>query len=678
MAGVAEQVDAVLAARREQLPRVREEIARWRRVDSAVVALDHALAELCGYPGTPRAVAGHLAAVPVSEVRPSITRVVERLQRVESRMARRTVCIGVAGASGAGKSTLLQSISGLADAWLPTGGTGPVTAVPVRLSHTPGRYRAVLDLHTSESLRATHHDARELQGSLWSYDGLLDRPGGTLELAGDELDRLREYVAYPTGDAARPARRYLAVRQARIECGYPNSDAAAISVVDLPGLDKVPDPLAGLRHELDLVLLVKRAVGRTARWTRADEAALALLDDARGSVRRRGDFVTLVLNTDRATPRVRWAGAGVPVPALQVDARKPADVSERVLRPVLSHLADRLSTMDSEVLTGTRALTGPLREELVRLAVEAKAVLRQVPALGAGDAADAYRRADELHARLATALDTLLVELRERGDRPDPDLVAAVDHVHAQLVEWVRDGLGMGYERWRAEAVRTSRRDGGTGALAVAELGRARREIRHRYAAHLDPLLRQRTEQVWSEVAGAVSDTTGALLRDETGYRAMVVLAELAAGAAQPCAVLASAVAQLLAVRLDYHTHLHPRIGLYLGSLPVPAGQRSADRLYRMLCTVATRAAERVRACLRDEAAYPGRVLYAAVERFADAVLHSSTAEQELRQLARSYRDELCGGTPKGLTDADVRVVRAVRAADELLAAAADGDEQVS
>ena len=54
-------------------------------MDSAVVALDRAVGELCGYPGTPREVAGHLTAVRVGELLPSITRTIERLQRVEGR-----------------------------------------------------------------------------------------------------------------------------------------------------------------------------------------------------------------------------------------------------------------------------------------------------------------------------------------------------------------------------------------------------------------------------------------------------------------------------------------------------------------------------------------------------------------------------------------------------------------
>ena len=174
------------------------------------------------------------------------------------------------------------------------------------------------------------------------------------------------------------------------------------------------------------------------------------------------------------------------------------------------------------------------------------------------------------------------------------------------------------------------------------------------------------------DVAAAVSGVTGALMRDQSGYAALVHLADLATDVAEPCLVARAAVGELLAVRLDYHTHLHPRIRPYLEPLDLPVAvpetEDGVERLYRALCESATHAAYRVHARLLEEAALPGQVLFAAVERFTDALVRSAAAEREIRQLARSYRDELWVGVFQGLASTDVRVTRVARAAEELLA----------
>lgn len=738
MGEMAHQVDTVIAARRAQLPAIQAEIAGWHRVDDAAVALARTVAGLSWDPATPRHVAAHLGQLRIAEVRPSITAAIESLQRAESRIGRGTVCIGVSGAARTGKSTLLQSLSGLTDAWLPRGTGTSVTAVRSRVLHSPGRHRAVLELHTFGTFRAAHlqpgHVAAglgeapadieafraasypavadrtsergaqlarlsEMQAALWSYEGLLDRQGRALELSGDELDRLREYVAYPTDERAGPrpaARRYLAVREARIECAFPRADLAGIAMVDLPGLGGTASVqrhhLTGLRHDVDFVLLVKRMASAAMDGDEADDAALALLDEARGFVSRRGDFVFVVLNTDAGvSSRADGRRDDVPHPlrtgrgqarqlrVLAVDGKDPADVSARLLRPVLRHLADRLPVMDAEVFAGMRGLTGAVRDELIGLAVEAKAVLRQVCGSSADGAGDLYRRADELYANIAVALRALLVQLQDRARGVDPAFIAVVIGVHDEVIEWVRDGLGIGYDRWCAVAWRELRGDGGVVRFAGTELGRVRLEIGRRYRT-LDVLLRRRLEQTWADVAGALATGMAPLLGDRSGAAALAHLSDLAAEAAEPGSVLRAAVGELLAARADYRTQLHPRIRPELDSLDLPehgqqafampvTGDDAAVTLYRMIAGKAERTAFQVRARLLKEAAAPGRILLTVVEQFADTLLGTEAAGREIRQLARSYRHTLWPGAFDGLNGSDAPVARVARAAEDLLAA---------
>jgi hypothetical protein len=308
MRGIASEISAVITARRKLLPEVQADVAAWRRAGEAVAALDLALMELCDYSATLREIVELLGRHRVSGVRPAITTVIEQLQRVEVRVSRNTLNIGVGGSVQAGKSTLLQSICGLDDTWLPTGSGIPVTAVRSLIYHTPGRRRAIVELHTFATFRSTHQqprhaelgltpaprdvtqfrtwrypkpdgsdvksrptrvltELREMQESLPYYEGLLDRHGRILELSGDELDRLRHYVAYPTNDertAGASKCRYLAVRDTRIECAFPRDGMDALGACDLPGLGEIAvaadrHHVAGLQYEVDFVLVVKRA-----------------------------------------------------------------------------------------------------------------------------------------------------------------------------------------------------------------------------------------------------------------------------------------------------------------------------------------------------------------------------------------------------------------------------------
>lgn len=688
MGEIAEQVDAVLTARRGRLPAVRAEIARWQRVDSALVALAEAVTELRRHPATPSPAAADLGQLRIAEVRPAITTAIEPLQQVERRIARDRLCVGVGGAGGTGKSTVVQSLSGLTDAWVPTGRNGPVTAVRTRVVHSPGRLRAVLVPHTAEVFRAAYLEPppppgrlTEIRAARWSYEGLLDRQGRPLELTGDELDHLREYLAHPSDEdnGGRPvAHRYLAVREARIECPFPHTDVGAIEIVDLPGLGGVTGTdrhhVTGLRHDLDVVLLVTRAAGAGARWNASDDAALALLDEARGFAGRRDDFVLVVWNTpadpgDEPPVPPDHAGGKHGLRVLSVDGRSPADVSARLLGPVLRHLAERLPAMDSEVYAGTRALTGAVRDQLIDLAVATKVVLDRACDLAAVGAADLYRRADELHATIAVALRGVLARARDRAGDGDPEFVDAVHRVHREIVEWIRNGLGVGYDLWCAAARRAMLRGGGAGGFTRAELDRVRTEIDVRYRV-LDALLQRRLERSLRDVADAMRP----LLGDRSGAAALACLGELAAATARPCPAVRAAVADLLAVRLDYDTHLSPRIRPDLASLEVdardhPAAGDGVAELHGLIAGRAERAASRVLARLLDEAALPGWILLTAVERFTDAILGT---EREIRHLARSYRHDLWPGLYRGLDADDAPVMRVTRTADELLAATAE------
>jgi hypothetical protein len=686
MSDIADDIAAVVAARRLRAPQVRTEVTHWRAADVALAELCDAVGRLCDDVGTPVDVADQLEQLCVGVRRPMVTRAIELLQWLETRFVRHTVCVGIGGVAGAGKSTLLQSISGLADGQLPVG-----AAVPIWLRHTTGRRRAVLSLHSYDSFRATHLQPRytraglglapadidsfrvadlgsssspvveelhAMQEALSTYEGLLDRPRRLLELGGDELDRLAEYVAYPQVDRG-SAGRYLAVRGATIELPFPRAEHAGLTLVDMPELPVDTATLArrwvlDVRHDVDVMLHLIKYDAESG-------------SDPGPPPVGRGDRLVLSIHNGAG-------GAGSPSlrgERIEVDCRDPSDVSTRLLRPMLRRLLEQLPALDDRASAQTRARIRPVQDDLIGVATQVKAILGQVPAVAQSTTTEVYRRSDDLHDRLTTTLRELLDELHAEAESERQRYRALVSRIHADLMRWVRDGLGRGQERWCAEAQRGVARAGAV-AFIRSQLNRAQSEIADRCAA-LDGYLRGRLDRVWTKLALVLYRELGGILSGRTGTEALIHLGRLATATTEPALGLAAAVDEVLTIRLDYRTYLDPPVSGALRPLvdaapAVPESGADAARLLEIIQGLTERAAGQVQLELLGHASLPEQVLEAVVAHFVDALTTGPSAREDVRRLARAYRRQLWPDLVEDLDEAAAGVAEVFRAADNVLA----------
>jgi len=741
---VSARIRTVLDDRRRGVPAVRAEIEWWLRVDDQLAALAAAVRELGGHPSTPSDLRDALAGFRVEEAREGVAQAVQLLRVLESRFSRTTINIGVSGQARVGKSTLLQSISGLGDGQIPTGKGLPVTAVRSRIFHSRSNQRATLRLRTFDTfvadVLAPHHAQLGLPGlptsaaefAAWDYPtpgspaGGSDKPSyATLlkrlrdmqaalpsyrpDLVGGEreisLDQLRPFVAYPSNDelgGPEPvSRRYLAVRDLRIECAFPHAKVEQLAVVDLPGLGEVAvgaeaHHVDGLQNEVDVVLLVKRAMGDEAYWGEADARTLDLLDIARGFVAQR-DFVFLVLNQGGVDPVMqrtlhddvnREINMGEPgrfFQVLETDAADEADVFARVLASVLAHLTDRMPAMDAEVLAGTRAETRAAADRIERLAADLGQILGTVRASTGSAAEDLQHRAKRLRQDLAAGLQDLVARLHEqaREASEDPEFVAAVEQVYAANREWITGGLGVGEQTWREEGLRRMRVDGFSAGYTGEELNRIRVEISGSFE-EIDGFFAERMAQLWNAVADVLTASLGELLGGRRGADALRELVELLDHASPPCPRLRRAVQALLGIRLDYRSQLHPRVrseldgltlevvdprsGELIQQLTVAKSEAGVEQLYRFVVRSAEQAAYLTKKALLREAVTPALVLHAAAEQFEDTVIRSGDSELEFRRLADSYKNEIWPGVYQEIDAANARFAAVARARDALVA----------
>jgi hypothetical protein len=739
---LSERITQLLRNRHAQVLPVKAEISRWRDIDGNLSDLVTALDELGRHPSVSPEDAPSLSIPYLDGILADIGEIIDGYTAVEARFSRDTVNIGVSGSARVGKSTLLQSISGLTDEQIPTGRDIPVTAVRSRIYHSTRPPVALLRLHSPETFLdeviSPYHWAlqmlpapstldefrawaypdsleeaqaragdvpllvrlREMQQALWSYEKDLTGADKTVQ-----LQDLRPYVAYPTSaereSGGRLEHRYLAVKDVRIDCPFPETDVDKLGIIDLPGLGEVAADaekhhVTGLRHDVDVVLLVKRAAEGMAYWSQADRQAINLLDEARGAIRNRGDFVYIVVNARPADAAlatalradiVRQVNDGQEsryFTLLNADAANPASVRDDVLSPLLHALADRLPVMDDEFLAGATDRAEAVRSRIASALRDVSSALGRLRTSSGNVRETVQDMAEELRFEVSEGLGQLVDGLRvaATSEDDDPDYVDAVDKAYRKAKVWIDDGFGLGEQAWCAAAVKDFRREKDSAPYRGRQLNRIRVEISQQFAG-LNDYFSARVEKARRDVGLVLRDNFGTLLTevedsgDKGGTRLLERTTELLADASEPCPTLRDAVQVLLDLNLEYRTQFHPRVrelldclspqlkdprtGDPVESITVLPDAGGAARLFTYCTERARQAAWETRKALLEEKVTPLLVIYAAVEQFEDAFIRSGQSDREFKRFAFSYLDELWPGTFAGLTEGHARYAKVTR-----------------
>jgi len=730
---IQQKIAAILEQRRIQLPQVQQEIECWTQLDHEMAELkssEDALTTHGKWDGLKHALTGFN----FEEIRKDIAKAIEQLRILEARYSRKTINIGVSGRARVGKSTLLQAISGLEDEQIPTGSGIPVTAVRSQIFHSTTQQRATLTLHTFQTflvevLRPYYTELglepplsvdefrrhrypknenelepeyrghskvsilrrlREMQESFHTYESNLI--GGKKTVP---LNELRQYVAYPTNEqinAGELSRLYLAVRDVRIECNFPNVEVDHLGIIDLPGLGELAanaeeHHLEGLKNEVDVVLLVKRPVEGMSYWGSEDGAATNLLDKARSFIKKRGDFVFIVLNSDGSNLKLeenlrddirRQANDGEDgrhYHVLQGNALEQESVYCSILTPVLEHLASRLSIMDQEIFEGNRYENQGIAKSTLISLRDLEDAIKGVSQPSGHSSELIEERTKELHLDLSEDLSKIVEILHSlaRTSDEDPKFITSVENAYNEVQTWIENGFGQGKEAWLKNALRQMRADKGSSAFTSEALNQIRVEISKRYNV-LDSYFQDNLNELWGTIAGVFSYRLGALLQEIQGEDALNQLTAYLSEAFEPCPTLSQAVKELVALKLDYRTHLHPLVrreldylnlqvtdtetGHQEDQIVVKVSEDGADELLRELSKLAIQAAYKTKKALMQQASIPALVLHAAAEQFDDVWIRDAQSEKELRRFTRSFRDEIWPGVFQGIAEESAKYTK--------------------
>jgi hypothetical protein len=733
---VQDRIEDVLRARRDALPLIEQEIGRWSEVQGLLAELTDAVASAAEVDEQDGSAVVDFD-VDTAGLELLAAQAQAALATVRSRVARRTVNIGVSGRARNGKSTLLQSLSGLGDEQIPAGQGQPVTAVRSRIFHSDTTRGAQLTMYTQQSFctevvapyfralglapepcslrdferfdlaaaarglpaeqlepnRPVLARLEEMHESLATYRELL-----TGEVRSVEIDDLRRWVAYPRrSPGTTPDRRYLAVRDAVITCGFPIEDVVSLGLIDLPGLGElVPNAeahhLAGLENDVDFVIVVKRPDETNAMWSKPDQASLNLIAQACGAAPIR-DFCTILINsggcsevnvdavTDDIRAQLNEGRDGTNYQVWTADAADRAAVSADVLGRALEHLSAALRRMDAAVLDEAMTRCAQARRELeTQLARMARAV-RTISHPTAVE--ELIERADRLHNELTVSVQDWVEDLRRRTADPyeDEQFLERVEQLREEIRGWVLDGFGLGRTEWLEHAHIEMRKAGASAKFSTDALNSARNEIARRFG-DIDDVLLQRREEFWRGLVAALGPRLRRLLPGASAEQSLAQLATALRDAPDPCPHLADTVEVVLDVRLDYRTRVLPTMRRLLDSLRpesvdpatgtarspivVPPTAEGAEQLYQAVTGLSRQAVYQAGKLLEKETQTMALALLAYGEQFEDMLIRSSSSHAEFRRLVGMYRDEIWPEERSGPATATAKVQRVVRLAREL------------
>jgi energy-coupling factor transporter ATP-binding protein EcfA2 len=701
---VNEKIAQVIVKRRKQKPQIEKELKKWGDIDEKLKNLEEALNRLIEYKDLPDELKSIFQHHDLGKLQKLAKVSIYNFEKVYERIKRSTINIGISGQARVGKSTLLQTIAGLTDEQVPTGEGIPVTAVRSRIFHSPTSQIANIKFHSYSSFRESmlkpYHDKlsfgfppetpdeyhsyryslsdKEFNALDASSQGLYKRlkdmhdafPSYSEDLHGIEMEKplseLREFVAYPTKkqeDTGNCPRRYLAVREAKIECKFPKLDVENIGLIDLPGLGELTvgadkHHIQGLQNDVDLVLLVKRPAEGMAYWREEDAKAVDLLDQVRGDIKERKNFVIVVSNDGGCKQSLidamlgdvqRKANMGK---ILSTDAKSEESVYANVITPVLGHLTERLSDMDREIFI--HAIEKSKREiNNIKNGVNnlLKDLRTHVPSSSDDERLDELTK--ELHEKLAVGFKEIvdeLFELARSQATEDEQFIKAVYKKEDELISWINNGLGSeDEEEWIQNAIYKMGVRAGSAGFAEDEFNRIRVHISNHFS-NLDNHFKNEVKKFWKRIENVISGNMSTLLAgDENDL--LIHFSQLLSEAGEECPTLSSAVNELLDLEIKYRTHLHPRVRKCLDELKyqiwaksmaqIDADRNGAEKLYKFLKERAEFAVGESRKALLREMDIISSILHVSCEQFDDSFIRSGSSKKEFKRFGRSYRNEI-------------------------------------
>jgi energy-coupling factor transporter ATP-binding protein EcfA2 len=642
-------------------------------------------------------VSGDLKEIDCSFINRSIESELLALNQLKSRFSRNTLNIGVVGRAGQGKSRLLQSLSGLTTSEIPTGDRQHCTGVRSTIYHNPSvdTYGEVW-FHTERSflqeIIAPYYDklylgAKPLSLEEFATQPLPDLPinlskqaecGAMYEhlrryhtnlekyrhLFGEPSPRripksqIREYIAQDDPSGNRVHFNYLAVREAKIVCTFPNSDVGQIALIDMPGLGDTglgdeERLIKTLGQDVDIVLFVRMPRPPREYWADVDvklydiaSSALTELPIKLWSflVLNRTDNNSLITDNSlycQDLANTREEKHLYVVDHIIANCADVETVNQQILERILNYLASQMSALDAEYASSTQDRLIQLQKTVYSELEKAEKALERVT--GRDNWFPLFVTLfDRLWEDLTTGLEALLRELREQRDVQDADFKQQVENT----IKACREDAGIPTE---AEINRKRDDVGGYPNAYYKYLNEVRSHLSQHFLS-LDEGLKRGLDRIKYQVSQVLIER-GHLggLTESRGLEFLKTIAELI-----PEEIVENKPSELwrgfkiLAYfELSYRGLIQHRIRQHLDDLtpdetslqlsPSP----NAQEVLNCLKSLQAEAVYKCERALDDLLAEPSQAGFAIVEEFMDRVLRAKEVKNEWRIFLEEIRHDV-------------------------------------
>lgn len=643
-------------------------------------------------------VLGKLQEINFSDSKTKIQESLEKLSKLSSRFQRQTLNIGVVGRARQGKSRLLQSITGLGTGEIPDGDRQHCTGVRSTIHHnshveTYGEvYFYTERSFLSEIIYPYYTDLKLGQNPI-SIQDFANNPLPTLNLEGTEnqakyehlkryhvnfseyshllkfasprnirQDEIRQYVAQDDNNGERVYFNYLAVKEVKIVCQFPNQEVGQIAVVDMPGLGDtgVGDErrmIQALAEDVDFVLFVKKPNASGDYWADVDVKLYDIVNASLVDLPVKS-WSFMVLNQTNKDSNYGDNSANCQdliqsmtekhinvSDYIMVNCANPEEVNEKILEKTLDYLSQNISQLDQKYVTAFYDQLGDLQSTIKGELQKAKETLNKV------DSVESESKFNDLFYdfwdNLTNDLTDLLEDLREKRNNQDDYFKEQVEKVfeECQKDENIFPSLD--------EIKRRKNKEGDYPRAYGYYIDEVRTGLSRRFL-NLDDGLKKSIEELKIEITNLLADKCN--LKGLSSHRGSKFLADIAHLIPQECSTLHEGFTVMANFELSYRGLIQYHIRENLDNLrqdnsPLPNGGKEQDvldnlqELYKETIYLCKNALD------NNFLRIPSQAAFAIVEEFVDLVLRGKDAERQWRKFLLPYRAEIWSDTFQILGD---------------------------